>query len=84
MSTPSRPKAQHSHLPGDGAGAAIHDARALKLAWVAVILMIIGFGLVTLGLPVESARVPLWITGGALGLAGIAIAAFGKIMDNVE
>ena len=46
--------------------------------------MIVGFGLVTLGLPVHSARVPLFVAGGAIGLVGVLMAIFGNIMDNVE
>jgi hypothetical protein len=82
--TTSSDQTPRTHVPGGGAGAAIHDTRALVLAWIAVFLMIIGFGLMVLGLPVESARWPLVISGGVIGLIGIIIAAFGKIMDNVE
>ena len=84
VSTSSSRQAPRAHLPGDGAGAAIHDSRALLLAWVAVFFMIIGFGLIVLALPVHSARVPLLIAGGVIGVTGVAVAAFGKIMDNVE
>ncbi len=61
-----------------------HDSKALAIAWVAVVLMIIGFGLVVLALPVHSARVPLLIVGGVVGLAGIITGAAGGIMNNVE
>ena len=73
-----------SKLPGDGAGSATHDPRALLLAWISVVLMIVGFGLVTLGLPVHSARVALWISGGAIGVIGVVIGVAGNIMENVE
>lgn len=84
MSSSSAKKPSRAHAPGDGAGSALHDSRALLLAWIAVVCMIVGFGLVTLGLPVHGARLPLWISGGTIGLIGVMIAGFGRIMDNVE
>ena len=61
-----------------------HSGKALAAAWTAVILMILGFGLVTLALPVESARLPLLITGGVIGLTGIITGAAGGIMNTIE
>lgn len=53
-------------------------------AWTAVLLMIIGFGLCVLALPWRDARLPLLITGVALGLAGVVLAKVSNIMDMTE
>lgn len=53
-------------------------------AWVAVLLMIVGFALCALALPWQDARVPLLVAGGVIGLAGIIIAGASNIMDSTE
>ncbi len=55
-----------------------------KGAWVAVFLMIIGFSLCVLALPVEGARVPLLVAGVVIGLLGVVVAFRVKIMDLAE
>ena len=61
-----------------------HQGKALVAAWIAVIMMCVGFGLVVLALPVHSARLPLLISGGVIGLVGIVTAVAGGLMDSAE
>lgn len=55
-----------------------------RKAWVAVLLMVVGFSLCVLALPWRDARLPLLITGVVLGLAGIVLAKISNLMDFTE
>lgn len=53
-------------------------------AWVAVLLMIVGFTLCVLALPIREARVPLLVAGVVVGLAGAVLAKVTGVMDQTE
>ncbi len=66
------------------AGDSDTPAKTMASAWIAVILMIVGFALCALALPWRDARVALLVAGGVIGLAGIIIAGAANIMDHTE
>jgi len=67
-------------VAGEGEG----HGRTTASAWVAVLLMIVGFSLCVLALPVRDARLPLLIAGGVIGLAGIVLGKVANILGQVE
>ena len=56
---------------------------APMLAWVAVVLMVIGFGLCTLGFIIHNNLI-LWISGGVVGAIGVIVAISGDLMGQAE
>jgi len=67
--------------PGDAYGG---HTGARASAWASVLLLVVGFTLCALALPVQTARVPLLIVGAVTGLVGVVLAVTSGLMDNVE
>lgn len=61
-----------------------HTGTTTASAWVAVLLMVVGFALCVAALPIRDARIPLLVAGIVLGLAGIVLGKVVGIMSQGE